>query len=163
MKFTHVITNAIQRVMYRCRIGRIWSHIQIPFASWELNNIRQFAPTCFRKTFQIWWEKKPTNDYCSENLINCKHQKKNCFAHEIYRKTWPNLRMTKYFGKRWMVKLLVLFRRVLHFEQVGISSPSNISSLMNRSKQLSNLQRLDVGSGTLHSDSYDKRNRYKMN
>lgn len=48
-----------------------------------------------------------------------------------------------------MIKLLVLFRRVLHFEQVGISSPSRISSLMNRSKQLSNLHRLDVGSGTL--------------
>lgn len=57
--------------------------------------------------------------------------------------------MAKYFGKRCMMKLFVLFRRVLHFEQVGISSPSRISSLMNRSKQLSNLHRLDVGSGTL--------------
>lgn len=60
--------------------------------------------------------------------------------------------MTKYFGKRWIVKLLVLFLRVLHFEQVGISSPSKTSSLINKSKQLSNLQRLDVGSGTLNED-----------
>lgn len=48
-----------------------------------------------------------------------------------------------------MMKVFVLFRRVLHLEQVGISSPSRISSLMNRSKQLSNLHRLDVGNGTL--------------
>lgn len=60
-----------------------------------------------------------------------------------------HLRMAKYFGNRWMVKLLVDFRRVLHFAQVGISSPSSTSSLINKSKQLSSLHRLDVGNGTL--------------
>lgn len=47
------------------------------------------------------------------------------------------------------MNVLVLFRLVLHFEQVGISSPSSTSSLMNKSKQLSNLHLLDDGNGTL--------------
>lgn len=51
-----------------------------------------------------------------------------------------------------MAKLLVLFRRVLHLEQVGISSPSRTSSLMNKSKQLSSLHRLDVGNETLYDN-----------
>lgn len=55
-----------------------------------------------------------------------------------------------------MVKLLVHFRRVLHLEHVGISSPSSTSSLMNRSKQASNLQRDDDGSGTLKSQNGSK-------
>lgn len=60
-----------------------------------------------------------------------------------------HLRITKYLGNRWIVNVLVLFRLVLHFEQVGISSPSSTSSLINKSKQLSNLHLLDDGSGTL--------------
>lgn len=63
------------------------------------------------------------------------------------------LRMTKYLGKRWIVNVFVHFRLILHFEQVGISSPSITSSLINRSRQLSNLHRLDVGSGTLRSQN----------
>lgn len=54
---THVITNAIQWVLHWRWICCIRCHIQIPFASWELNNIRQFAPTCLRKAFQIFKSK----------------------------------------------------------------------------------------------------------
>lgn len=55
-----------------------------------------------------------------------------------------------------MVKLLVDFRRVLHFEHVGISSPSSTSSLMKKSKQLSSLQRDDDCSGTLNTTNPKK-------
>lgn len=67
-----------------------------------------------------------------------------------------DLRITKYLGKRCMVKLLVHFRRVLHLEHVGISSPSSTSSRINRSKHDSSLQRDDDGSGTLKSQKGSK-------
>lgn len=66
------------------------------------------------------------------------------------------IRIAKYFGNRCIVKLLVHFRRAWHFEQVGISSPSRISSRMNKSKQASNLQRDDDGSETLKSQNGSK-------
>lgn len=52
-----------------------------------------------------------------------------------------------------MVKLLVHLRRVLQREHVGISSPSRTSSRINRSRQVSNLQRDDDGNGTLKSQN----------
>lgn len=64
--------------------------------------------------------------------------------------------MTKIFGKRWIVKLFVHFRRVLHFEQVGISSPSKTSSFMNRSRQSLSLQRVFDGNGRLRSQKGSK-------
>lgn len=66
------------------------------------------------------------------------------------------LRMTNIFGKRCMVKLLVHFRRVLHLEQVGISSPSRISSLIKWSKQSDNLHRVLDGNGKLKSQKGSK-------
>lgn len=64
--------------------------------------------------------------------------------------------ITKIFGKCWIVKFFVDFLRVLHFEQVGISSPSNISSLMKESRQSESLQRVFEGNDTLKSQNGSK-------
>lgn len=52
-----------------------------------------------------------------------------------------------------MVKLFVHLLLWRHFAQVGISSPSNTSSRMNRSRQDSSLQRDNDGNETLKSQN----------
>lgn len=65
-------------------------------------------------------------------------------------------RITRYLGNRWIVKDFVHFLLVWHLEQVGISSPSKTSSLINKSRQASSLQRDDDGNGTLKSQKGSK-------
>lgn len=159
---THVITNAIEWILDCFWISTIRWHIKFTFTRWKFHNVRHFAPASFRKPFQIFGEWQTENE--NINYYCCYWPWSGCeFLSILICGTWCDgyLRIARYFGKRWMVKLFVLFRRVLHLEHVGISSPSRISSFINRSRQLSNLHRLDVVNGTLKKNKRKKQNMSK--
>lgn len=135
-----MIWNGVEwKVHIRICICTIRTHVQFPLTRWKFNNIGQFAPTCLRKSFQICNEKNvyESKTY-STNSINC------------------HLRITRYFGNRWIVKVFVHFLRVWHFAHVGISSPSKTSSFINKSRHDSSLHREEDGNGTLKSQKGSK-------